>query len=507
MKKIFYNTLTLIAGLTLLASCNLEKYPDTAINKEEAMESPADCYNFLTGLYASTKSLYSGIYTYSTDLMTDCYHAIKNFGNWDGEFYHYDIVASNSSVEAVWNNFYAYIGNANFLISGTNKLLESGTLSTADEATVQEYYGEACFLRALMYFKLTEYFCKAYDKSTAEATFGVPVVTEYAPTAVSSKYPHRGSLAATYAQIDKDLTEAEKFVTTAGSANSKFVNKDIVTALRARFALSAQDYTTAYEKANSLIEGQKYALVTDAEAYADGWLNDNLSETLWQPVIVDASDGGSANSYFIHNTSGADGADDPQYLPEDWVLKLYDTVSDIRYNAYFEKRTINIRGNNGDLVVLVKFPGNPKLNTSAASRYVNMPKIFRISEMYLIAAEAAYNNGNESAASAVLNDLKSARIIGWKKTSYSGTALQKEIRDERVRELFGEGFRLSDIKRWHIGFSRTAGQDPSMLQPGENYVSLSLPADSPKFVWPIPTSEMSANPQMKGEQNEGYTTE
>lgn len=127
--------------------------------------------------------------------------------------------------------------------------------------------------------------------------------------------------------------------------------------------------------------------------------------------------------------------------------------------------------------------------------------------MYLIAAEAAYNNGNESAASTALNDLKSARITGWKKTSYSGTALQKEIRDERVRELFGEGFRLSDIKRWHIGFSRTAGQDPSMLQPGENYVSLSLPADSPKFVWPIPTSEMSANPQMKGEQNEGYTTE
>ncbi len=507
MKKIIYNTLTFIAGLTLLSSCNLEKFPDTAINTEEAMESPADCYNFLTGLYASTKSIYSGFYTYSTDLMTDCYHAIKNFGNWDGEFYHYNIVASNSSVESVWNTFYAYIGNANFLISGTQSLLASGTLSSADEATVQEYYGEACFLRALMYFKLTEYFCKAYDKSTAEDTFGVPVVTEYAPTAVASKYPHRGSLAATYAQIDQDLAEAEKYVTTAGSANSIFVNKDIVTALRARFSLSAQDYTAAYESANSLISGGKYALISNAKKYADGWINDNLSETLWQPIIVDASDGGSANSYFIHNTSGSDGDDDPQYLPEDWVLKLYDADSDIRYNAYFKKSTINVRGNNGDLVILIKFPGNPKLNTSSASRYVNMPKIFRISEMYLIAAEAAYNSGKESVASDVLNALKSARISGWKKTSYTGTALQNEIRDERVRELFGEGFRLSDIKRWHIGFSRTAGQNPSMLQPGENYVSLSLPADSPKFVWPIPTTEMSANPQMEGEQNEGYTIE
>lgn len=507
MKKILYNTLALIAGLTFLASCDLDKYPETAINTTEAMESPADCYNFLTGLYASTKSMYSGFYTYSTDLMTDCYHAIKNFGNWDGDFYHHSILASTSDVEAVWNNFYGRIGNANFLITGATNLIESGSLSAGDLETVQEYYGEACFLRALMYFKLTEYFCKAYDKSTAESTFGVPVVTEYAPTAVSSTYPHRGTLAATYAQIDEDLKEAEKYVSTEGSPNAAYVTKDIVTALRARFSLSAQDYQTAYEKANSLIQSNKYALVTDAVKFADGWINDNLSETLWQPVIIDASDGGSANSYFINNTTGKDGGDDPQYLPEDWVLDLYDSRADIRYDAYFEERAIDARGNKGNLVLLIKFPGNPKLNSSSSSRYVNMPKIFRISEMYLIAAEAAYNNGNESVASDILNDLKTARIADWTKTAYSGTSLQKEIRDERVRELFGEGFRLSDIKRWHIGFSRSAGQDPSLLQPGANYVSLSLPADSPKFVWPIPTSEMTANPQMKGEQNEGYTSE
>lgn len=507
MKKILYNTLTFIAGLTFLASCNLDKYPETAINTTEAMESPADCYNFLTGLYASTKSMYSGFYTYSTDLMTDCYHAIKNFGNWDGDYYTYSIVASTGDVATVWNNFYGRIGNANFLITGAKNLIESGNLSTGDLESVQEYYGEACFLRALMYFKLTEYFCKAYDKSTAESTFGVPVVTEYAPTAVASKYPHRGTLAATYAQIDEDLKEAEKYVTTEGSPNAAYVTKDIVTALRARFALSAQDYQIAYENANSLIQGKKYALVTDAAKFADGWVNDNLSETLWQPVIIDASDGGSANSYFINNLTGNEGDDDPQYIPEDWVLNLYDASADIRYNAYFEERAIDARGNKGNLVLLVKFPGNKKFNTSASSRYVNMPKIFRIAEMYLIAAEAAYNNGNEKVASDILNDLRTARIAGWAKTDYSGTALQKEIRDERVRELFGEGFRLSDIKRWHIGFSRSAGQNPSLLQTGANYVSLSLPADSPKFVWPIPTTEISANPQMKGEQNEGYTSE
>jgi hypothetical protein len=126
--------------------------------------------------------------------------------------------------------------------------------------------------------------------------------------------------------------------------------------------------------------------------------------------------------------------------------------------------------------------------------------------MYLIAAEAEANIvGKEQVASDILNELRSYRIKGWTKTDYSGSALMSEIRDERTRELFGEGFRLNDLKRWHMGFTRSAGQDPDMLMPGNYYISLTMPADSPLFVWPIPTSEISANPQMKNEQNPGYT--
>jgi len=135
-----------------------------------------------------------------------------------------------------------------------------------------------------------------------------------------------------------------------------------------------------------------------------------------------------------------------------------------------------------------------------------MPKIFRISEMYLIAAEAEANiAGQETKGSDMLNALRTVRIKGWSKTDYTGTALKSEIRNERVRELFGEGFRLNDLKRWHMGFTRSAGQNPDMLMPGDKYVSLTMPADSPLFVWPIPTSEISANPQMADEQNPGYT--
>ena len=503
MKKILIATLTLFAAAASFSSCDLNQYPDTALNTDEAMESAADCNNFLVGIYAASKSIFSGSYVYTTDMMTDSYHAIKNFGNWNGDFYTYNLRSSNDVVEAVWFNYYSVIGNCNFLIAGTKKLLDRGTLSEEDKAKVEEYYGVACFFRAMLYFRLTQYFCKDYDPDTADSVFGVPVVTTYAPTGDSSKYPHRGTLAQTYVQIDEDIKEAEKYVKSVGSPSNGFVSADAVKALKARVALAIHDYDTAYDTASALADAPTYALESDAAKFASGWVNDDLSETIWQPIIVDASDGGSSNEYFEHNTSGTAGADDPQYFPEQWVLDLY-SVDDIRYGAYFAQRHIEMRENVGDLVILIKFPGNPKLNTSAASRYVNMPKVFRVAEQYLIAAEAAFMNNDEVNANKYLGALKAARgIVGY--TDLSGDALDAEIRNERVRELFGEGFRLSDLKRYHTGFTRDAGQDPDMIQ--DLAKDITIDADSPKLIWPIPTSEMEANPQFKGEQNEGYSLE
>lgn len=499
------NTIKL-SFLALLAAavsaCNLDRFPDNAINTEESMQSLADCKSFLNGLYSGMKYCFSGGFVYVPELQADSFHAVKNFGNFDGDFYSYNLKASNSTAADVWFGVYAYIGNVNFLIEGTQKLLSSGTLSEEDAVKVRHIYGEASYIRAHMYLLLAQFFCEDYDPQTASQKAGVPIVTKYDPTGDSSKYPGRNTLEQTYQQIVSDIQVAREFVLTQGSQNSAYVTADVVEALNARVMLYMHNYDEAFKSAKALIDGARYPLCANAGTFADGWKNDNLTETIWQVAMTGPDDIGNSFRYFIYNTSGMAGEDNPQYVPEDWVLNLYDKDRDIRYSSWFSTRNITTPVI-GTLTLMVKYPGNPKLYSSVTN-YVNQPKVFRISEMYLIAAEAAANKpGGEAAASLYLNSLKRNRISGWVDQDWSGASLINEIRQERVRELFCEGHRMNDLKRWHIGFSRSAGQNPSLLMPGDNYVGCSRPADDPYFLWPIPTAEMEANPQMS--QNPAYT--
>lgn len=486
-----------------VTACNLDKFPNNAISTENSMETVDDVLRFRNGLYSGMKYCFTGAFVFGPELQSDMYHAVKNFGNHYGAFYNYSVTAGESLANSVWFALYSYIGNANFMIEGTQKLLDSGRLTEEEKEKVLLYRGEAYYIRAHMYYLLTCYFCEDYEPDTAGEVMGVPVVTKYAPTGDASKYPGRGTLAATYAQIVKDMEEAEKYITTEGTPDSAYLTEDAVTAFNARLALAMHNYDKALLKAKSLIDDGKYVLLSDKKKYAEGWINDNLQEAIWQVAMQDQTDLGNGYTYFIYNTSGVEGKDNPQYIPEDWVLNLYDKKNDIRYYSYFEERDITTPVV-GTLTLLVKYPGNPKLY-SAVTNYCNMPKVFRISEMYLIAAEAAANRpGQDFVASSYLNELKTKRIAGYKEKEWTGEDLMEEIRKERVRELFGEGFRLNDLKRWHMGFSRSKGQDPSLVMPGENYADCTRVADDPLFLWPIPTSELEANPQMKNQQNPGY---
>ena len=123
-----------------------------------------------------------------------------------------------------------------------------------------------------------------------------------------------------------------------------------------------------------------------------------------------------------------------------------------------------------------------------------------ISEMYLIAAEAYFENGQASEAKTVLNALQTQRGAA------TTAATAETIHDEWYRETVGEGLRFSCLKRWGEGFDGRPAQPGAanvvMSTPASSFTDKALEADDYHFLWPIPTYEMQTNLNLK--QNPGY---
>ena len=83
-----------------------------------------------------------------------------------------------------------------------------------------------------------------------------------------------------------------------------------------------------------------------------------------------------------------------------------------------------------------------------------------------------------------------AQLGKTKEANNDLTKLMKAIQDERAKELFMEGFRLSDLKRWNLGFERTP---QTGTIDGSLNNSLKIEKGNPAFIWPIPKHELDAS--------------
>ena len=283
-----------------------------------------------------------------------------------------------------------------------------------------------------------------------------------------------------------------------------------MTALKARAALQMQDYATAVAASTSLIAEGNYPLINTVEDFTNMWVYDEGSEVMWQ-IYMSPDELGSATGTTFWGQYKQDSAQmQMDYVPAMKLVELYD-VNDIRFPAFFAPFKLTVStGASGWLWVFNKYPGNPNLFASLNidQHFTNMSKPFRIAEQYLIAAEAYLGLNDLSNAGNYLNQLMSNRIVGFQNANYTdATILMNAIKAERHRELVGEGFRLTDLKRWGEGVKReNSVQDQNLvLYPGaETTTGLSKDADDPRMLWPIPKAEMDVNPQLKGQQNPGY---
>lgn len=504
MKKILITSLSILSVFAAV-SCNMDKQPFSTISQDNAVQSLADAAKLRQYIYSHFRGMTSGEYIYSGEVQTDLFHASSGFGNNGGDLYRWDFTTGLGNALNLWGNSYIMIANDNFLIESINDFIASQEdLSESDLATLQLYKGDAFFSRAFSYFQLATYFCADYDAATAANEYGVPIVTVYSPTSDESKYPGRESLARTFEQINADLDSAEAYIQTEGSVGAKYFTKDVVSAFRARVALYMDDYPTAIRYAEPLIAN--YPLADSDSTYADLWLNDSGVECIMQ-VFSSMTELPGSSSYNYVSYSEASGLYTPYYIPTQSVIDLY-AEDDMRFTEIFELCKVTSEASSAEVYLCNKYPGNPDFYQGVQTNYCNSPKPFRIAEQYLILAEAYAQTGNLNNANNMLNELRGARIPSWTDESYGSNNIMQEIRDERVRELFAEGFRMLDLRRYGEGFSRGPAQNSSLVyMPDGPYTEMTVSRDNFHWIWPIPTNEINSNPQISGQQNPGYTNQ
>ena len=512
--------IALVAVLLSASSC-LDKYPQDAIPQDDAIKTVSDVRQALIGIYAQFKnsSLYSGYLTLLPDIQTDQVYAVKGYTNVYGDVWRNEILAINKQVEYVYGGLYAVIGRCNFVLDNmagvergkfpgehqqllgcfifflkNRPAVEAATSDDEQLDKLDNYKGHIYFARALAYSELLKCFCKAYDSDEEAANeLGVVLQSSY----VNPGPVKRASLKDSYQFVLDDLAKAAEYLAaddddTAVIYNSAYFTVGTVNALYARMYLYMQKWEKAVEYATKVIDSKKYALADATKNsysvtyndFAYMWQYDNSTEIIWKVMFEVNSYGGALGTVFLNYdyTSYK-----PDYVPAKWVLDAY-ANADLRYNAYFGSVTTGF-SHALTWPLLIKYMGNQDF-ISQRVLCVSMPKPFRLAEQYLIRAEAYCRMGTAYYGKAGI-DISTLRMARY--SSYGGsTTLTEEnwfktVSEERMKELFMEGFRLNDLKRWHEGFERK--EQTSTVSPGN---TLKLEKDDPRFVWPIPQHELDA---------------
>jgi hypothetical protein len=460
-----YKWLMVIAIVMVLPACKkefLDKLPPTSLTPQLALATEADLQTALMGTYAGLRA--TDFFGRSTpvfgDLMADNgYVSLTNSGRYTN-FNTYTYTVIDGNVVGMWRAAYTAILRANNIINST----------VATSVNVNQYKGEAYAVRALCYWYLVRYFAKPYtDDPTA---LGVPIVLEYDPQAK----PARSTITEVYNLIISDLNQAYSLMTLF--TNSTQFSKYAAKGLQAKVYLSMGDKANAKTAAIDVINNSGFTVVPSA-SYVAFWgvLTPRTDKV---ETLFEVSSNLTANNGFdalanIYNQGGYG-----DILCSDPLYALFE-AADIRKSLY----TTGTRGGLAAVFVNNKYPG-----TNGGE--ISDTKILRLSDVYLIAAEASLP-GDETGAKTYANYVTSRR--GATAIASTGAQLFEDIVTERRKELAFEGDRYLDLQRLKRDITRSSNYPPS---------ALSIPYSNFRRLFPIPQAEMDANPNIRAQQNPGW---
>ncbi|MGN6297608.1 MAG: RagB/SusD family nutrient uptake outer membrane protein [Ginsengibacter sp.] len=478
----------LISALIIImtAGCSkdfLEVTPTNAGDANQSITTASDANRMVIGLMSNMLS--SDYYGRNFIMYADAKGGdltIYSQGRGLDGLYTFNHSPSTGSYSGFWEQIYHTILQANNIISGIQKLKDAG--STEDFDT---YLGQALTARALMYFDLVRLYGKPYSQD--KTAFGVPNITS---PIKSNAHPLRNTVEEDYTQIMKDLTDATPLL--PKSKTNGFLNYYANMALQAKVNLYMEKYAEALAAAETVINDGVYKLYSNNE-WVDSWKTQFGSESIFELGMYPTNDLGTASLGFYlrrkgHGSTSAAG----WFMASDYFLeRLGEDANDVRWGvmSYDESGPDHLGAS-------YKYSGSASLegDGKGTSSAVNI-KVIRLSEVYLIAAEAAFHS-DKSLAADYLNAIRK-RAPGLAPADASTITLQM-ILDERSKELFTEGNRFFDMMRLNQSITYNDEFGGIAVSQREKTIDRTFY----KTVLPISQSEINANPELKAQQNEGY---
>lgn len=460
-----------------VGTVDIDAFYKTASDAETAL---LGCYNRVFGSDFNTSLIINN------DLSSD-----DEKGYLFGSFFdtRKEITKFNNPGEGLWSTGYNAIANINLLIEKLSAIPDNFFTKTSRKA---EILGEAKFLRAYTYWHLVHLFG------------GVPLVLQFPKSiSVSDNSIPRSTKDETYAQILKDLTDAEASLPSnfdvAGALPGENIKntkgrptKWAAKMLMCRLYLDQQDWAKAAAKSQEIIASGIYSLSNDPardnnfRRIFNGDQNTEESILEVQNIQNEIDQGG-----FIYLHLGA--YPPPFGATEDLYFNGFDTTMGRDTMDIRRLTTVGPAGGPYYCIKYSKFFGDPD-----PDNYI----IFRYAETLVINAEAQNElRGPNAESLSYLNQLRARAKGVLDNRTYSGLPplvlpatqelMRQAIRDEKRREFALEGLRWYDLLRYGPDVAMAAVRKST----GNDF------ADPNKLILPIPLREEQVS---KLAQNPGY---
>lgn len=371
--------------------------------------------------------------------------------------------AADGNLSSYYTDNYAPIHTANAILSDMKDAEDAGTTLTEEELQCR---GEAHFFRAFLYFNLVRAFGE------------VPLIDFKINDPAETNIP-KSTAAQIYALIDADLAEAENLLPVQWE--SKYlgrVTRGAAVALHAKTYMMRNDWPNMLAAATEVINSGLYNLNTPFnQIFREN--GENCSESIFElqctaTVALPASTDVGSQYAEVQGVRGAGswdlgwGWNCPTQLLADafesgdprrdetllYFLKPGEDPNSIPANQPYGEKPISQEVMNRYCNKKVYTDPVKRAQINQHGYWMNI-RMIRLSEMLLIAAEAANELGNTADAQNYLEQVR-ARARGGnssvlpKITTTNQSELREAIRHERRVELAMEWDRFYDLVRWGI---------------------------------------------------------